>query len=161
MDEYNQISGTPRNLVPQTEQNLSNDRKGHLICECHKVDGFLELCKTCTKGNLCQLVSFVLETSTVIITYRRERRLTRTARKKAERMLWVQVQLVESHVVAAAIRSCLLLLNRELLNATATAVFLRVVVLVVCLLLWAAELWDEKSVCTSWLFTISRLEEGT
>ncbi|KAD3641556.1 hypothetical protein R6Q59_004174 [Mikania micrantha] len=56
MDEYNQISGTPRNLGPQTEQKLSKDRSGHWICGCHKADGFLELYKTCTKSNPCQLV---------------------------------------------------------------------------------------------------------
>ncbi|KAI3812655.1 hypothetical protein L1987_17367 [Smallanthus sonchifolius] len=55
-EEYSQISVTPRNSGPHTEQNMPKDRSGHWICGCHKVDGFLDQYKTSTKSNPAQLV---------------------------------------------------------------------------------------------------------
>ncbi|KAK1438395.1 hypothetical protein QVD17_04204 [Tagetes erecta] len=55
-EEYRKTSGTPGNSGQHAEQNMSKDRSGHLICGCHKVDGFLEQYKTCTKSNPAQLV---------------------------------------------------------------------------------------------------------
>lgn len=55
-DEYREISSNPGNSGQHAEENMSNNRSGHWICGCHKVDGFLEQYKTCTHNNPCQLL---------------------------------------------------------------------------------------------------------
>ncbi|XP_076921347.1 uncharacterized protein LOC143582741 isoform X2 [Bidens hawaiensis] len=55
-DSSNQINDTNHHSGSHTEQNLSKDLSGNLICGCHKVDGFLEQYKTCTKSNPARLV---------------------------------------------------------------------------------------------------------
>ncbi|KAF5753657.1 putative phosphatidylinositol N-acetylglucosaminyltransferase [Helianthus annuus] len=55
-EESSQFSGPLHNSGPHNEQNTSNDRSGHWVCGCHKVDGFLEQYKTCTQSNPGHLV---------------------------------------------------------------------------------------------------------